>query len=92
MEIWLKVSLLLCTYGFFNDFRPSEPFVTEFLAGEWRNITAEQLTRDVYPWGTYAYLIQLVFVFLITDMLRFVMIELSCKCLKCGVFFLDTSH
>lgn len=70
MKIWLKVSLMLCTYGFFNDFRPSEPFVTEYLTGEWRNITAEQLTRNVYPWATYAYLIQLVIVFLITDMLR----------------------
>jgi len=29
-----------------------------------------QLTHDVYPVGTYSYLVQLVFVFLITDFLR----------------------
>lgn len=70
MEAWLKVSLLLCLYGFFRDFRPSEPFITEFLTGEWRDITPEQVNQDVYPWGTYSYLAQLIIVFLFTDILR----------------------
>ena len=70
MELWVKISMLLCTYGFFREIRPSEPFVSEFLSGEWRNITSEQVIQDVYPWGTYSYLAQLVVVFLITDMLR----------------------
>lgn len=64
------MSLLLCIYGFFRELRPSEPYVTEFLAGEWRNITAEQVFRDVYPWGTYSYLAVLVIVFLVTDIVR----------------------
>lgn len=72
MEAWMKVSLLLCTYGFFREFRPSEPFLTDFLSGEWRNITAEQVTKDVYPWATYSYLTQLIVAFLITDILRYV--------------------
>lgn len=50
--------------------RPSEPFVIEFLSGEWRNVTAEQVNRELYPIGTYSYLGQLVIVFLVTDILR----------------------
>lgn len=51
--------------------RPSEPFVIEFLSGEWRNVTAEQVNRELYPIGTYSYLGQLVIVFLVTDILRY---------------------
>lgn len=51
--------------------RPSEPFVTEFLSnGVWRNVTSEQVNREIYPFGTYSYLAQLCVVFLITDILR----------------------
>lgn len=70
METWWKISLVLCSFGFFREFRPSEPFVTEFLSGEWRNISSIQLNRDVYPIGTYSTLGLLVIVFLITDILR----------------------
>ncbi|XP_034488866.1 thiamine transporter 2 [Drosophila innubila] len=71
MKEWLKISCLLCVFGFVREIRPSEPYVTEYLLGPWRNITNEQLTRDVYPVGTYSHLVQLVFVFLITDFLRY---------------------
>ncbi|XP_017046971.1 thiamine transporter 1 [Drosophila ficusphila] len=71
MKEWLKISCLLCVFGFIREIRPSEPYVTEFLLGPWRNITNEQLTQDVYPVGTYSHLVQLVFVFLITDFLRY---------------------
>ena len=70
MEEWLKISLILCSFGFFREFRPSEPFVTDFLSGEWRNVTSDQLNFEVYPIGTYATLGLLVIVFLITDILR----------------------
>ncbi|XP_017857956.1 PREDICTED: thiamine transporter 2 [Drosophila arizonae] len=71
MQSWLKISLLLCLFGFFRELRPSEPFVTEYLAGDWGNVTTEQISQDVYPFGTYAVLAQLVIVFLITDLLRY---------------------
>ncbi|XP_034665942.1 thiamine transporter 1 [Drosophila subobscura] len=71
MKEWLKISCLLCVFGCVREIRPSEPYVTEFLLGPWRNITETQLTHDVYPVGTYSYLVQLVFVFLITDFLRY---------------------
>lgn len=51
--------------------RPSEPFVTEFLSDDrWRNVTQDQVNREIYPFGTYSYLAQLCVVFLITDVLR----------------------
>lgn len=68
---WIQVTLILCAFGLLREIRPSEPFVSEFLLGEWRNITEEQLNRDVYPIGTYSYLGLLVLVFLVTDFLRF---------------------
>ncbi|XP_030373995.1 thiamine transporter 1 [Scaptodrosophila lebanonensis] len=71
MKEWLKISCLLCVFGFVREIRPSEPYVTEYLLGPWRNITEDQLTQDVYPVGTYSHLVQLVFVFLITDFLRY---------------------
>lgn len=71
METWLKVSLLLSIFGFLKEFRPSEPFIYEFLIGPWRNITEEQVNQEVYPVGVYAYLAQLIVVFLITDLCRY---------------------
>ncbi|KAG4067750.1 hypothetical protein HA402_005522 [Bradysia odoriphaga] len=71
METWMRISLLLCVYGFFREFRPSDSFLTVFLSGEWRNVTAEDVTKEVYPYATYSYLSQLVVAFLITDMLRY---------------------
>lgn len=71
MQSWLRISLLLCTFGFFREMRPSEPFVVEYLTGPDRNITSEELNREIYPFGTYSVLVQLVIVFLITDILRY---------------------
>ncbi|XP_044761940.1 thiamine transporter 2-like [Coccinella septempunctata] len=71
METWLKLSLLLCVFGFFKEIRPSEHFIYEYLSGPWRNITGEEVISEVYPVGTYGYLVLLVVVFLITDLLRY---------------------
>lgn len=67
---WMWISLLLCIFGFFREIRPSEPFSIEFFI-HWRNLTNEDLTRYVYPVGTYSFLAQLVIMFLVTDMLRY---------------------
>lgn len=66
---WIKVSLLLCTFGFFREIRPIEPFTIEYFIRE-KNITRDEIIRELYPWGTYAYLFQIIIVFLITDALR----------------------
>ncbi|XP_071455681.1 thiamine transporter 1-like [Hetaerina americana] len=71
MEFWIKVSFLLCMFGFFKELRPSEPFITPYLVGPWRNFTAVQVNQLIYPVGTYSYLGLLVLVFLVTDILRY---------------------
>ncbi|CRK86357.1 CLUMA_CG000202, isoform A [Clunio marinus] len=72
MKEWIKITLILCSFGFFREMRPNEPFVTEFLSnGVWRNVTSEQVNREIYPFGTYMYLAQLCLVFLVTDILRY---------------------
>lgn len=80
MQAWLRISLLLWVFGFFREFRPSEPFVTEYLSGPWHNITAEQVNKEIYPFGTYAVLAQLAIVFLITDILRYKPIIILSAC------------
>ncbi|CAO1408549.1 unnamed protein product [Diamesa tonsa] len=70
MKDYLKISLVLCAFGFLKDFRPSEPFLTDFLT-DFKNVTAEEVNQEIFPVGTYSYLLQLVVVFLITDFLRY---------------------
>lgn len=66
---WLKVSILLCMFGFLRELRPSEPFAVEFFIN-YRNISNDELTNYYFPLGTYSYMVQLVVVFLITDIMR----------------------
>lgn len=80
MQTWLRISLLLCSFGFFREMRPSEPFVVEYLTGPDRNITSEELNREIYPFGTYSVLVQLIFVFLVTDILRYKPIIILSAC------------
>lgn len=41
----MKISLLLCTFGFLKELRPSEPFIVDFLTGPWRNVTADEVIQ-----------------------------------------------
>lgn len=41
---WKKISGLLCIFGFVRELRPSEPYITEFLAGPWRNVTEDEVS------------------------------------------------
>ncbi|XP_068156877.1 thiamine transporter 1-like isoform X1 [Drosophila tropicalis] len=68
---WLKISCLLCVFGFLRELRPSESYHAEIIMGEWYNVTPDQVIRQVYPIGTYSYLALLFIVFLITDFLRY---------------------
>uniref|UniRef100_A0A182W031 Uncharacterized protein n=1 Tax=Anopheles minimus TaxID=112268 RepID=A0A182W031_9DIPT len=71
MQQWLKISLLVCTFGFLKEIRPSEPFIVDYLAGPWRNLTMDQIVQEAFPIGTYSYLAQLAVIFLVTDFLRY---------------------
>lgn len=43
MQQWLKISLLLCIFGFLKELKPSEPFIVDYLSGHWRNVTADEV-------------------------------------------------
>ncbi|XP_015587819.1 thiamine transporter 1 [Cephus cinctus] len=75
---WMKISLILCIFGFLKEFRPSEPFVTDYLTGPCKNFTAAQVNQDIYPVGTYSYLATLVIIFLITDFARYKPVIILC--------------
>nr|XP_046480174.1 thiamine transporter 2-like isoform X1 [Neodiprion pinetum]XP_046480175.1 thiamine transporter 2-like isoform X1 [Neodiprion pinetum]XP_046480177.1 thiamine transporter 2-like isoform X1 [Neodiprion pinetum] len=75
---WKRISLLLCVFGFLKEFRPSEPFVTEYLTGPWKNFTETQVTQEIYPVGTYSYMATLVAVFLVTDLVRYKPVIILC--------------
>lgn len=85
MNVWLKISLLLCAYGFFREMRPSEPFVYEFLTG-WRNVTEQTVIEVIYPMGTYWNFGLLVIVFLVTDILRYKSVIIVSACAGASLF------
>lgn len=91
---WLRVSLLLCIFGFLKDFRPSEPFVYEFLIGEWRNLTEEQVSTEAYPVSIYCFMGFQLLVLLITDICRYKAIVLGlgvCGIVTWSLFLWTTS-
>lgn len=92
MEEWVKLSSLLCIFGFLKEVRPSDPFIFEFLSGNWRNVTTDQVIQDILPIGTYSHLGQLIIVFLITDLSRYkpLIIVLGISGTVVGALFLWT--
>ncbi|XP_051174614.1 thiamine transporter 2-like [Leptopilina boulardi] len=75
---WKKTSIILCLFGFVKEFRPSEPFVTSYFTGSWKNFTSEQVNQEIYPYGTYSNLAFLIFIFLMTDFLRYKPVIILC--------------
>ena len=68
---WWSTCLLLCATGLFKELRPSEPFLTEYLNGPWKNLTIEVISQDIYPVWTYSYLAILAPVFVATHYLLY---------------------
>ncbi|XP_066548508.1 thiamine transporter 2-like isoform X2 [Amia ocellicauda] len=68
---WVYPTVLLCVYGFFSMMRPSEPFLTPYLTGSYKNLTIHQVSRQVYPVWTYSNFVILIPCFLLTDYLRY---------------------
>ena len=69
---WRIATALICCFGVFKDFRPSESYITAYLiAPEWKNLTMEQVNNEIYPVWAYSYLTTLVLVLLLTDFLRY---------------------
>ena len=69
MQEYLKISLILSTFGFLKETRPSESFITDFIV-DFKNVTLEKVNTEIFPIATYSHLAQIVIVFLITDYLR----------------------
>lgn len=70
MEEWLKISLRLCLFGFFNGMAPFAHFMFKFLT-EVRGISEENVTDFFLAQFSYWNLGLLAIVFLFTDMLRY---------------------
>ncbi|XP_063789353.1 reduced folate transporter [Pseudophryne corroboree] len=69
---WKILLFYLCFYGFMNQLRPGESFITPFLLSPERNFTKEQVTNEITPVLSYSYMVVLVPIFLLTDYLRYI--------------------
>ena len=67
---WIYFTVIICCYGFFKEFKPSEAFLTPYLVDS-KNFTKPQVNSQIYPFWPYSYLVAAFFVFLFTDYLRY---------------------
>lgn len=70
MQVWLKIFLQLCTYGFFYGLDLIEPFYLKYLT-EGHHYRPEEITFYLISHEIYWIVALLVVVFLITDLLRY---------------------
>ena len=67
---WIYFTVIICCYGFFKEFKPSEAFLTPYLVDS-KSFTKPEVNSDIYPFWPYSYLVAALFVFLFTDYLRY---------------------
>lgn len=69
---WIYATLILCGYGFFKEFKPSEPFLTPYLTDNTtKNFTKDEVNSQIYVYWPYSFLIAEIFVLLLTDIVRY---------------------
>lgn len=78
---WTFVTALLCSFGFFKEFKPSEDYLNAYLTSPKNNSMDKQdeglgfsndvAYREIYPWSTYSYLVAAFFTFPVTDVLMY---------------------
>ena len=68
---WYFPTLALCMYGFSKEMKPYESFLTPYLNSTYKNISARDISNQIYPVATYAYFFFLLLVFLLTDYLKY---------------------
>uniref|UniRef100_A0A1B6H9P4 Major facilitator superfamily (MFS) profile domain-containing protein n=1 Tax=Homalodisca liturata TaxID=320908 RepID=A0A1B6H9P4_9HEMI len=89
MEYYIKISILLCIYGVFKEFRPAEPYIVPYMTSPPLNFTAQQINHDIFPVSTYSTMASLIVIFLITDILRYkIIIILQSICMIISFFLL----
>ncbi|KAK9879544.1 hypothetical protein WA026_006614 [Henosepilachna vigintioctopunctata] len=81
MESWLKISLILSLFGFLKEIRPSEPFIYEYLSGNWTDITGREVSEQIFAVGTYLNTPLVIIAFLVTDLFRY-----KPLIVLCGIF------
>ena len=56
VNAYSAILAFVCTYGFFKEVKPSEPFLTEYLTGPWKNLTEDEVyqeaSRVFFIWPT----------------------------------------
>ncbi len=75
MEKWLGTCILLCAIGLLKELRPSEPFITEYLTGPWKNLTIDQVS-SLLNYNTSFLRINIKYIF-------FLKIKGSTRCVSC---------
>lgn len=40
---WIFATVMLCCYGFFKEFKPSEPFLNPYLTSDAKNFTKDEV-------------------------------------------------
>ena len=71
---WIYSTVLLCSYGFFKEFLPSEPYLTAYLDNETnasKQFNFDDVNNEIYPWWPYSYLVAVFILFMFTDVLRY---------------------
>ena len=66
----MYVTVIICLYGFFKEFKPSEAFLTPYLVDS-KHFSKSDVNSEVYPFWPYSYLVAALFVFLFTDFVRY---------------------
>lgn len=45
---WIGATVVLCLYGFFKEFKPSEPFLTPYLTSPVKNFTKDEVKKKPF--------------------------------------------
>lgn len=68
---WTTAAGIICAYGLLKEFRPSEPFLNEYLMAPDRNFSSQEISKEIFPVWTYSLLLVMIPVFLLTDVLLY---------------------
>lgn len=64
------LSLIFFAYGFFIDFKPSEPFLVPYLI-KVKGFTNDEIEEKIFPLWTYAYFVAVVFCGLLSEVFQY---------------------
>ncbi|XP_026820367.1 thiamine transporter 2-like [Rhopalosiphum maidis] len=71
MESWKKVCIIVSVYVILREFRPIDPFIIKYLTFLPKKYTIKTIREEVYPVSSYASVLFIVIIFLVTDYLQY---------------------